>query len=400
MTLGPDARRSGWRIPDDVKDAAWLWLVLRIALGLVGLLLFIAGSAAQPCSFDLNSNGWTTFPPLSDQGASFPLAGVWQHNDACWYAKIAAHGYEAGQSSTAFFPLLPMLMRAGSYLTGGDVALAGIIVNGVAFVIAIVGLSRLVRADFGRDVADRTVLYLAAFPAAFFLFAPFTEALFLASAVWALIGARNRDWTLAGVAAALAALTRLHGLLLVLPLAWEAVKAYREHRHAGGRLRASDLAPFLAAAVPIVIVAAWYAYTAGVVGQSFVEAQALWGGATIRWPWELTAETWDRVTTDGDSITLLNAVTFVVFTALGIVGIRHLPATYSLYVLPSIALIILRAPTFPFMSAMRYAVVLFPCFVVLALLGRSSRFHTAWLVGSMLLLGYLTTLFVQGEFIG
>jgi hypothetical protein len=268
-------------------------------------------------------------------------------------------------------------------------------------VIGVVGLTRLVRSDFDGEIADRTVLYLTVFPAAFFLFAPFTEALFLASAVWALVAAGKGRWVVAGLAAMLATLTRLHGVLLVLPLAWEAGRAYRErHRDAGWRPNRSDMAPFAAAAVPLAIVAAWYAYTAGVVGQSFVDAQAFWGGANIGWPWELTAQTLDRVTNEGDAVTLLNAATFVIFLALGIVGIRHLPVTYSLYVLPSIALIILRAPTFPFMSAMRYAVVLFPCFVVLALLGRSSRFHTAWLTGSMILLGYLTTLYVQGQLIG
>jgi len=49
-----------------------------------------------------------------------------------------------------------------------------------------------VRHDFDADTAQRTALYLAGVPAAFFLFAPFAEAPFLALAVWSIVAARLR----------------------------------------------------------------------------------------------------------------------------------------------------------------------------------------------------------------
>src|SRR5207245_11229821 len=138
-------------------------------------------------------------------------------------------GYEPGENATAFFPLYPSLVRVTSLLPPlGNVALAGIIVSSVAYVLAVTGLYRLVRQDFGRPVARRTVLYISVFPAAFFLFAPFTESLFLALTVWAIYFGRQRTWDGVALCGAMAALTRIQGVLLVFPIAWLAILAWRD----------------------------------------------------------------------------------------------------------------------------------------------------------------------------
>ncbi len=53
----------------------------------------------------------------------------------------------------------------------------------------------------------------------------------------------------------------------------------------------------------------------------------------------------------------------------------------------------------PLESAMRYLMVIFPCVVMLALIGRRPLFHRAWLALSLFCLGLLTTLFLLGYFI-
>jgi len=55
---------------------------------------------------------------------------------------------------------------------------------------------------------------------------------------------------------------------------------------------------------------------------------------------------------------------------------------------------------FPLMSTSRYVLALFPCFVVLAIAGRSRRFDTSWTFLSTLLLAFLTILFVEGWMVG
>ena len=83
------------RLPPGFVDALALFLTMRFALGLIALYLWWRGGVPGPCHFELARNGWLTIPPLADQGAEFPLVGVWQRWDACWYSKIAAFGYGA-----------------------------------------------------------------------------------------------------------------------------------------------------------------------------------------------------------------------------------------------------------------------------------------------------------------
>ncbi len=404
---GPDGGVGAHSLRRDLVDAAWLWFALRLGLGLLAVILFARGAMAAPCESDIATNSWTTLPPLADRGIERPLVGAWQRADACWYSKIATYGYEPGLPSSAFFPLLPTLMRAGSALLGGAVTLSGLVVSAVAFVFAIAGLRQLVRHDFDDETARRTVLYLSLFPAAFFFFAPFTESLFLAFTVWTILAARRRDWELAAVAGFLAGLTRVHGVLLVLPVAWEVVRMFREQRGlavADGavarRTGWRSVLPFGAALAPLLAVGAYYLYSENVAGRSFLEAQKTWAGTRTSAPWDLVAAAWTRIAQDGDMVTALNLGALVLFIGLLLAGVRRVPVSYSLYAAPSLALIALRSPAFPLMSTMRYVAVLFPCFVVLALFGRSERVNTVWIVVSTLLLGLLAMLFIQGEFIG
>ena len=390
------------RLPEGLVDASWLWLVLRVSLGLFAAVLFVKGGLPGPCHFELARDGWTTFPPLDDSGLSFPLVGVWQRWDACWYSKIALHGYEPGISSTAFFPLLPALMRAGSAFTGGDVALAGLLANAIALIVALTGLRQLVRADVDADVADRTILYVAIFPAAFFLFAPFTEAAFLACAVWAIHAARRRDWALAAVAGLLGALTRTQGLLLVLPIGWEAAAAclerWRSWRTGESRPQIGDAGPIVATMAPILAFAGYVWYTSAFVGQTPFDAQALWGN-DLHLPWETIIAAWNWALERPDVVEMVNLVALVLFGYLFFAGVWRLPASYSLYVLPQLALVSMRLQPTPLTSTTRYMLVLFPAFVVLAMAGRSRRIHTGWVVLSLLFLGLLTSMFLQGDFV-
>jgi hypothetical protein len=78
-------------------------------------------------------------PPLADDGAAFPLVGVWQRWDACWYGKIATFGYEPAEMSANFWPMFPILTGLAARLIGGSVALGGLLVSAIAYVAAMTG---------------------------------------------------------------------------------------------------------------------------------------------------------------------------------------------------------------------------------------------------------------------
>lgn len=185
--------------------------------------------------------GWVAHSPMQ-QGVGLLGAGL-ERFDSLWYLSIAEGGYPAGgpgfsaegfsgqgtiPGAAAFFPGYPLVVGVLGRILFGHYFLAASLVSLAATVIALAGLYRLVEFETGDAIlARRTVAVTAAFPTAFFLIAPYTESLFLASSVWALLWMRQRRWGHAAVAGAAAGLTRNVGVLLALPMLVEAVTVTR-----------------------------------------------------------------------------------------------------------------------------------------------------------------------------
>lgn len=165
--------------------------------------------------------------------------------DGDWYLAIAEDGYDhvpdrfidaAGHRSRttplAFFPLYPMLVRALSVVTGGDVLAAALVISLIAGCLAAVAILRIGQIV---DPRPRTGLLLVALwagaPMAITLSMAYTEALFTALAAWALLGVLKRDWLLAGLCTALAGLVRPSASVLVGVVGLAALIAiFRGHR--------------------------------------------------------------------------------------------------------------------------------------------------------------------------
>ena len=161
--------------------------------------------------------------PMPFEAAKF--AETFAAWDSGWYFDIAQRGYywsPSGQSSIAFFPLYPMLMRALAWpFGGGDRALwiAGIALSYACLFLGLAVLHRLTARTFGgdRETARRTLLYVAVFPFAYFFTQVYTESLFLLTSVSAVAAAVASRWGWAGLFGALAALTRPNGILIAVP---------------------------------------------------------------------------------------------------------------------------------------------------------------------------------------
>lgn len=384
-----------------VRDALGLFLSLRLVFGLIAIYLWWQGRLPGPCHFELARNGWTTLPPLADQGAAFPLVGVWQRWDACWYTKIATYGYEAGQNSVSFFPLFPLLTGLVGRILLGAMALGGLAIAGAAYVLAMTGLRRLVALDFDDGVALATVVAISIFPTAFFFFAPFTESLFLAAAVWAILAARQRLWAIAAVAGLLAALCRIQGVFLVLPLAWEAAMAWRDAGWGTGPRwppTGRVIWPVVAALAPAIGLVAFLGFSSAVAGQTPLDSAEAWGGTNFHPPWEVIDASWRWTIQHHDPLQALNLAMLGLFALVTILGLRQVPVAYSLFAIPQIGLIATRIQPIPLTSTGRYLLVVFPVFVILALVpGRWPRF--VWAVASTLFLAILLADFLRGNFV-
>ncbi len=196
--------------------------------------------------------------------------------DAGWYQAIAAHGYHPyGDQALRFFPLVPLAARALAVLPGVSVG-AGLLIlaNGGALV-ATALLVVLVRRETGDDaLARRSAWLLSLVPPAFVLVMGYAEAVLLVFSLWCFLAIRRSargstgqpggqaggaagsvgGWCSAAVAGVLAGLTRPLGVLLVVPVAVEAVRRWPAARHDE---RASSLVAVAAPVAGLVIYLAW-----------------------------------------------------------------------------------------------------------------------------------------------
>jgi hypothetical protein len=156
--------------------------------------------------------------------------------DADWYIGIAQNGYERRPYSSdarhnwAFFPVYPLLVGSVSRLTG-DPYLTGVALSTFFFFGALVLLYRTALA-FGLDdgSACRAVFYVSIFPLSYLYSVPMTEALFLILTVGSFYAAKRERWVIAGLLGAVASATRITGVLLLPALAvlyWETYRTLR-----------------------------------------------------------------------------------------------------------------------------------------------------------------------------
>ncbi len=168
----------------------------------------------------------------------------WHRWDAPHYTDIAVFGYRAddpgnlsapGYSQVfpgdldlyiVFFPLFPWLIAAVNAVIGEPIVSAFVVATVASLFVAPL-LYRLVSVDLGHRIGLWTAGFLLVFPTAYFLHIGYTESLFLSLAFGSMWLARTNRWWLAGLLAALAAMTRVNGLILAPALVVEAFLQWR-----------------------------------------------------------------------------------------------------------------------------------------------------------------------------
>ncbi|GAA3078488.1 membrane protein [Pseudonocardia yunnanensis] len=262
-------------------------------------------------------------------GAS--LLGALTSWDGHWLLAIAEHGYAAvpadmvdatghrtPETPLGFFPGYPGLVAAARLLTGGNLVAAGLLVSTVAGVAAAFGLTRLGESVPGgsRRAGLLLTCLFAASPMAVALSMTYTEALFCALAVWALVGVLREQWMLAGLCAAGAGLVRPTGSSVVAAVGLAALAAVIQRR-GGWR-------PWVAGALAATGALGYVGYVAvrtGVLGGWFVIQREGWGWhldggvATVRWLAEVLTSSQNVF----DLLTVLSLVGSVVLFVVAVV---------------------------------------------------------------------------------
>ena len=257
------AARSGpatWHRLGRALAPAGVYLAVRlVGVAVLGLMAAARGNAVLA---ELRS--WDGLWMLSIAGGGY--AGVPT-------TLVDAFGRHTATTAYAFFPGYPAAVAVAGLLTGGDLLVVALLVSAAAGIAAAYGLTALAaavvqrRRDAGAPPVDPhrvgllLVALFAAAPMGVVLSMAYTEALFCALAVWALVGALRERWLLAGVCTAAAGLVRPTGSALVLAVGLAAAVAAadalrpqgdddgtgpepaRPHRAASGPVLAVLLAP-------------------------------------------------------------------------------------------------------------------------------------------------------------
>ncbi len=361
------------------NPAPWIFLWSRVLIWLAAIFAFLW---FEPNRHPLASR-WDG-PLLHQLGYGID---VWARWDSAFFLRIAEHGYDG--TSAAFYPLYPAAVAVAGRMLGGQYVLGGVLVSLAACLGAFALLYRLTEGKLGADNARRTVVYLAICPMALFLGAVYSESLYLLLAVAAFALAERRRFLEAGVVVGLAILTRATGVALLPALAlfaWPRKRALLE----------------LAVALPIAAVYPLVLWRQVGDPWAFWGAQDLWhrhlswagpfGGA-----WDGVRALWGPAPSGAapmhaSAVNIEGALALVVCVVLTVVAWRRVGAPYGLFAALSLAIpLSLPSSRWPLLSLPRFALVIFPLFMALAVLGARPRAHTVIVAASALLLGVAVT---------
>jgi Gpi18-like mannosyltransferase len=345
-----------------------------------------------------------------------PISGVlevWNRWDTGHYVTIALEGYSRSTENPAFFPLYPMIMRVLEPVLPGGMLSAGLIVSWIACVGALTVIYRLVDDLFGPALANRTTVFLMAFPFAFYLCAAYNTSLFLALSVASLYCMRRGQWWLAGLWAGYASGTRQAGVLLAIAFV---IEYLRQHDWKPSRARWDAAAIAL---VPSGLIA-YVLYCLYFHGDAlkFIHIQTYWGRNSMSWPWTGSVHAIDQISTAAAGGAVLQPA-----VVLNIIDLMAVPLTITLLILSVVGpwklgreawyliasaaagfLLVLVSPLGlelpPLHGVPRYALEVLPAFIVLARIGANryaERFYLMPAIGiqGVLVLAYFLDIWLS-----
>ncbi|MHB8134703.1 MAG: mannosyltransferase family protein [Anaerolineaceae bacterium] len=205
-----------------LKISISLFLVIRLISSLVLLIRIVQPTTAVP-------NDPFTFSTIQELENSHLFVKLfispWFRWDAVHYVGIAENGYDSQPLYSVWPPLYPFLIKTFSIIFKPPL-LAAIIVSNLFLIFAITLFLKLITELFNETKAKKSLFFLLLFPTSIYLIAPYTESIFLALSLAVIYASIKKKWLLAGILSGFAAITRVQGVFLILPILIEGVQTY------------------------------------------------------------------------------------------------------------------------------------------------------------------------------
>jgi hypothetical protein len=324
--------------------------------------------------------------PYQGVEAERGFLGVWQRFDTNWYLKIAEQGYAPEDGSMAFFPLYPVLIQVVGSLFFGQYLLAGFAISSVGLIASLYVLYRMTEEVADASAAKRVLVILVMFPSAFFLFAVYTEALFLSLVLASIFFAHREKWELGILFGTLAAATRLQAVLLLAPLAYlwwsqrnSDSKASQKVLHMGSLL----LLPLPALLFLLLGRGALFSsLTAQWQARFVLPTETLTSAVNLLFSGQATLILW------------LNLAVTLLFATMLLPVLWRLPRVYFVYTLVMFLWPFFRlTPSQPLVSMWRYVLPIFPVFIIWGIAGRNP-----WIQRAIVYLSLPLNLYFSAQF--
>jgi Gpi18-like mannosyltransferase len=294
----------------------------------------------------------------------------WYRWDTLHYISITENGYANNALETAWPPIYPLLIRLFSFCIHPTL-LASLIVSNIAAIIALLLLYLIVTDIWDESIARDTLFWISIFPTAFYLVAGYTESLFLVFSLGCLYAFKKNKVWLAACLGSLTILTRLQGILLILPMAWDVAVTYFKQKE-------RRFSPCLKYAIPIIFILAsfmgfsFYVHFGLHAEWPWLMYQSYWN-QSLSWPWagivgNFTSLTFRSVITEISPISrfynlilVVGAIIFLIFAR------KKIPIFFLIYSAGMMLSLLATVDEHQLMvSASRYLITIFPIMVAFA----------------------------------
>ncbi|MDO8487463.1 MAG: mannosyltransferase family protein [Candidatus Curtissbacteria bacterium] len=306
--------------------------------------------------------------------------------DGVHYLGIAKDAY-AAQYTQAFFPFYPILIKAVSFLTFGNLLVSALLISNIFFLAALLIFYKLVSKTHNQKIAFWSILFLLSFPTSFFFGAVYTESVFFLLIVSAFyLAEKGKIWQ-ASLLGLLASGTRLVGIFLVPALLFK-----KDKRH---------IFPLLA--VPLGLIS--YMIFLGVKFNDpfyFLTSQQIFGQERLSNGIVLLPQVFFRyfkilITTHG--LPLVNAAFELLATVwVGAALAMAFKKVKLEWLIFSFLVVITPTLTGTLASMPRYILIAFPIYLVPAYI-KSTKIKIMLIAASLAILAIAETFFTQGYWV-
>lgn len=322
----------------------------------------------------------------------------WLKWDANNYVRIATLGYggyteelngETLYTTLAFFPLYAWMIKLVN-LVISNVNLAALVASTACFIGGSCYFYGAIAMDYGKNIAKKSLAFLTVFPFGLFYGAMMPESAFFLTVSACFYYTRKHKWAAAGIAGALAGLSRMQGIILIAVTGAEWLEYYKPITMIKEK-KIKELViniftkaiwiPFMLVGVLIYLGINYH-----ITGDpfKFMEYQSVVWGNGAQYFGKTVSEVWNRAfTNELTGVTRFTAgiaalAFFVMAVVLLVYGLRRIHNRYILFL---VFYVIMNYMQVWLISSGRYMSVAFPMFLIL---GEFSEKHKN--IGTLLLM--------------